>query len=214
MKFVWCLLFMCCSVQIMAQDDDTYPDYRKKTEGYARMAEKDLKAEVASFALAALEDRLNKTPLPAIPPVDYGANFITFEGNSIAVNIKAGPFDPSKSKIGTFGEKKHVVRINGKPFYGNYGTMPSYKIASVTMTIGKDTVQIPAEAYADLYSPVFTYNDDKGAVRTYNGVYLSPDKRTIYIYMLNRETIGSYEVTWIIQDKKYLRRVVDSGILK
>ncbi len=39
---------------------------------------KDLKAEVASFALAALEDRLNKTPLPAIPPVDYGANFITF----------------------------------------------------------------------------------------------------------------------------------------
>lgn len=214
MKFVWCLLFMCCSVQIMAQDDDTYPDYRKKTEGYARMAEKDLKAEVASFALAALEDRLNKTPLPAIPPVDYGANFITFEGNSIAVNIKAGPFDPSKSKIGTFGEKKHVVRINGKPFYGSYGTMPSYKIASVTMTIGKDTVQIPAEAYADLYSPVFTYNDEKGAVRTYNGVYLSPDKRTIYIYMLNRETIGSYEVTWIIQDKKYLRRVVDSGILK
>ncbi len=60
----------------------------------------------------------------------------------------------------------------------------------------------------------FTYNDDQGTVRTYNGVYLGGDKRTIYIYMLNRESIGSYEVTWIIQDKKYLRRVVDSGILK
>lgn len=215
MKFVWCLLFMCCSMSIMAQDDDnTYPDYRKKTEGYTRMAEKDLKAEVASFALAAIEDRLNKTPLPAIPPVDYGANFITFEGNNITVTIKAGTFDPSKHKIGTYGEKKHVVRIDGKPFYGNYGTLPNYSIASVTMTIGKDTVLIPAEAYADLYSPQFTYNDEKGAARTYNGVYLSPDKRTIYIYMLNRESIGSYEVTWIIQDKKYLRRVVDSGILK
>ncbi|NML24070.1 hypothetical protein HHL16_24545 [Pseudoflavitalea sp. G-6-1-2] len=215
MKLVWCLLLMCCSMQVIAQEDDnTYPDYRKKTEGYTRMAEKDLKGEVASFALAALEDRLNKSPLPAIPPVDYGANFITFEGNGIAVTIRSGPFDASKHKMGLYGEKKHVVRIDGKPFYGSYGATPQYSIASVVMTIGKDTVQIPKEAYGDLYSPVFTYNDEKGTTRTYNGVYLSPDKRTIYVYMLNKELIGSYEVTWIIQDKKYLRRVVDSGILK
>ena len=33
--------------------------------------------------------------------------------------------------------------------------------------------------------------------------------RKYYIYMLNGEGAGRYEVTWVIQDKHYLRRVVD-----
>jgi len=32
--------------------------------------------------------------------------------------------------------------------------------------------------------------------------------------MLKREAGGSYEVTWVIQNGKYLRRVVDFGFLK
>jgi hypothetical protein len=45
-------------------------------------------------------------------------------------------------------------------------------------------------------------------------VYRSADGKRIYIYMLKRETGGSYEVTWVIQDKKYLRRIIDFGFLK
>jgi hypothetical protein len=51
-------------------------------------------------------------------------------------------------------------------------------------------------------------------VKSYNKVFVSPDKKKVYIYMLNRDNLGSYEVTWVIQDKKYLRRVVDFGFLK
>jgi hypothetical protein len=29
--------------------------------------------------------------------------------------------------------------------------------------------------------------------------------------MLNKDEYGSYEVTWVIQDNKYLRRVIDFG---
>jgi hypothetical protein len=32
--------------------------------------------------------------------------------------------------------------------------------------------------------------------------------------MLNDEVKGKYEVTWIIQDKKYLQRVVDTGLMQ
>ena len=213
MRIVWCFIFMFAGIAATAQDDVPLPDNRNKREGYLRMAEKDLKADVASFAFAALEDRLGKTPLKAIPPVDYGANFITFEGNGIQVTIKSTPFDETKHKLGYYGEK-HLVKIDGKPFYGNYGTIPNYSVGPLTIVMGKDTVAIPPTATFDLYSPVFTYTDEKGNPKTHNGVYFSADGRTMYIYMINKETIGSYEVTWIIQDKKYLRRVVDSGILK
>jgi hypothetical protein len=36
----------------------------------------------------------------------------------------------------------------------------------------------------------------------------------MYIYMVNNEAIGKYEVTWILQDNKYVGRVVDSGIMR
>ena len=72
----------------------------------------------------------------------------------------------------------------------------------------------PPAAYADLYEPDFTYRDAAGTVKSYNKVLISPDKKKIYIYMLNRDELGSYEVTWVIKDKQYLRRVVDFGFLK
>ena len=76
---------------------------------------------------------------------------------------------------------------------------------------GKDTVNIPASAYFDLYNPGYTFPDGSGNRKTKDGVYLSADKQTFYIYMQNNDDTGSYEVTWVIQDKKYLRRVLDFG---
>jgi hypothetical protein len=78
--------------------------------------------------------------------------------------------------------------------------------------MGKDTVAIPAIAYFDLYEPSFVYSD-KTASRTRNAVYISSDGRTYYIYMFNPNGKGT-EYTWVIQDKKYLRRVVDFEVLK
>ncbi|WEK35975.1 MAG: hypothetical protein P0Y53_00555 [Candidatus Pseudobacter hemicellulosilyticus] len=204
-------VFLLTAFSALAQSD-SYPDNRNKREAYTRMAEKDLKNDLAAFAFAALDDRLNKQPLQSIPAVDFGANFITFEYDSFSVTIKGGVFRPSEHKLQYFDEK-YLVKIDNKPFYGSYGSVPQSNIASVTVLIGKDTIAIPQTAIFDLYSPEFTYSGANGSTRTNNGVYLSPDKRTLYIYMLNHETIGKYEVTWIIQDKKYLRRVVDSGLL-
>ncbi|HYE53398.1 MAG TPA: hypothetical protein VD996_01090 [Chitinophagaceae bacterium] len=206
------LLLVCSCFAAQSQDRD-FPDYRSKKENFLRMQEKDIRADLASFTMGGMDESIGKGKLFSLPATNYGTDFITFSGNDIEVTIRAGVFDPSKHKVQLFN-KKHVVKIDGKPYYGNYGEMPRTTIASVTMLIGKDSVVIPPAAYADLYEPDFTYRDASGQVKSYNKVYISPDKKKVYIYMLNRDDAGSYEVTWIIQDKKYLRRVVDFGFLK
>lgn len=91
--------------------------------------------------------------------------------------------------------------------------MPKTQIANVTVIIDRDTIAIPPAAYTDLYNPIFSFYD-KGVQKSQDKVYLSNDGRKVYVYLLKQEVGGSYEVTWIIQDKKYLRRVVDFGFLK
>ena len=206
-------MLVCCSLLSMAQD---FPDFRanNKKEAFSKMAEKDIRADLATFTIAGIDERIGKAPLKkVIPPVNFGTNFITFEGSDVKITIKAGSFEAAKHKL-LYYDKKYLTKIDGKVYYGEYGNVPRYGIESITVTVGKDTVAIPAIAFSDLYSPAFTYRDGSGTVRTHNGAYLSDDGHNIYIYMLNPENKGSYEVTWVIQDKKFLRRVVDTGLLQ
>lgn len=204
-----CAVALFVSFTIKAQDLD-YSDFRKKGEGFSRMMEKDLKPEIATFAMAGIEESINKKPLPKLPLKDVGNNYVRFEGDGMQVYIKTGAFLPTKHKI--IKQEDHVVKIDGKPFYGCYGTMPKTTIDSVGVIIGTDTVAIPSAAYKDIFNPSFSFSNE-GSQKTRNGVFLSPDKRRIYIYMLSLGD-GGTEYTWIIQDKKYLRRVLDYGVLK
>jgi len=211
MRTLFSLLFVLTSIAAMAQDDK--PDGRSKKDNFSKMREKDLRGDIAAFAMAGIDESVGRLPLKSIPMTDYGNNFMKFEGNNISVAVKAGIFIPTKHKLAYY-EETFLVKIDGKPYFGNYGKVPKTVIESVKVLVGKDTVAIPPIAYVDLYNPSFLYRDAAGTERTLNSVYFSPDKRTMYIYMLNKEDKGSYEVTWIIQDKKYLRRVVDFNLLK
>jgi len=212
MRIILPILFFLTSLTSLSQDRE-FPDFRSKKDNFLRMQEKDIRADLASFTMGGMDESVGKGKLFNIPATNFGTDFITFSGSDIQVTIKSGTFDKSKHKLQMF-QNKWLVRIDGKPYYGNYGEVPRTTIESVTVLVGKDTVQIPATAYFDLYEPDFTYRDATGTVKSYNKVYLSPDNKKIYIYMLNRDDYGSYEVTWVIQDKQYLRRVVDYGFLK
>lgn len=194
----------------LAQDLD-FPDFRTKKENFSRIREQDIRNDVASFALAALDESIGKNQLPAVPVRDYGMNFMTWQNDNIQVTIRTGVFNAKKHKL--MMQEDHLLRIDGKPYYGGvYGQAPHTTIESVTVIVGKDTVPIPPAAYTDLYDPKFSYNEN-GETRTRNGVFLSNDKHTFYIYMFNNDN-GGVEYTWIIRDKQYLRRVVDFGFLK
>ena len=212
MRYLLSLLIILTCFIANSQDLD-YPDYRSKKDNFSKMREKDLRGDIAAFAMAGIDESTGKLPLKNIPMTDYGTNFMKFEGNKISVTVKAGIFNPAKHKLSYYDEK-FLVKIDSKPYYGNYGKVPKTVIESVTIYVDKDTVVIPPVAFSDLYNPSFIYKDVSGTERTLNSVYFSPDKRTMYVYMLNKEDKGGYEVTWVVQDKKYLRRVVDFGLLK
>lgn len=204
-----CLFLVLFTLSSLAQDLD-FPDFRSKKDNFSKISDKDLRADIASFALAGVDESIGKAQLQSVAVKDYGPNFITYTNDNIQVTIKTGFFMPTKHKL--MMSETHLTKIDGKPYYGGiYGQPPHVTIESVTVLVGKDTVPIPATAYFDLYEPKFSYNEN-GATRSRNGVYLSNDKHTFYIYMLNIDN-GGAEYTWVIRDKQYLRRVVDVEFL-
>jgi len=198
MRTLFLIFFSFNALICLAQDD--HQDYRRKTESFARIYDKEIRGDLASFSIGGIEESLGKSPLQKLTLSNYDSNSMQFTGNNFVVNIRTGKFDPSKHKF--VYEAKFLVKIDNKPYYGNYGKVPRTTITEVTVISGKDTIHVPQTALFDLYNPVFNSLD---------AVYISSDKRKLYIYMLNKDDVGSYEVTWIIQDKAYLRRIVDLG---
>jgi hypothetical protein len=211
MRFFFLVMLVYINNLCLAQNDN-FPDYRSKKEIFSRITEKDIRSDIASYSMGGMDESIGKLPLKTIPITASGSNFISFAGNNIQVTITGAPFDPKKHKLG-FYDTKYLVKIDNKPYFGDYGKVPKTVIENVRVIIDRDTVAIPPAAYSDLYNPIFTFKE-KGVEKSQNKVYLSADGRKIYIYMLKPETGGSYEVTWVIQDKKYLKRVVDFGFLK
>ena len=216
MRFAFILLFISIANFCLAQGDD-FPDYRSKKEIFTRIQEKDIRADIASYAMGGMDESIGKVPLKTIPIVATGPNSITFEGttlkegSNIWITITTSPFDPKKHKLGYYD--KYLTKIDNKPYFGDYGKIPKTTIESISVVVDRDSVIIPQTAFADLYNPILTFTEG-GVQKSQNKVYLSGDGHKIYIYMLKPEKGGSYEVTWVIQDKKYLRRVVDFGFLK
>jgi hypothetical protein len=210
MRIIIGLLATLSSLSSLAQDLD-FPDFRSKKENFNKIREQDIRNDVASFALAALDESIGKAQLTTVPVKDFGATFMSFQSDNIQVIITTGVFTPKKHKL--MMSEDHLLRIDGKPYYdANPGKPPHTTIESIIVVVGKDTVPIPPTAFFDLYDPRFSYNEG-GATRTRNGVFLSNDKHTFYIYMFNNDN-GGFEYTWVIRDKQYLRRVVDWGFLK
>lgn len=203
-------ILLLCSTLALAQDDE-FRDFRNKKDNFVKVSQKDIRSDLASFLMAGIDESITKLPLKSVPVKAYGSDYMTFANDQIQVTIKTGVFDETRHKL--LFDNKHLVKIDNKPYYGNYGEMPRTTIASITVLVGKDTVAIPPTAYFDLYEPSFFYQDKDGTSKTRNGVFLSNDGRSIYIYMLNTAYKGN-EYTWVIQDKQYLRRVVDFDVLK
>ncbi|MBA2249910.1 MAG: hypothetical protein H0W12_06920 [Chitinophagaceae bacterium] len=186
-------------------------DNRNQRESFSKIPQHDIRADLASFTMGGVDESVGKGDISRIPFSSFGGDFMTFEGDGIKATIVTSDFNPAKHKLEY--DEKYLVRIDRKPFYGAYGSMPKKNITQVTMVIDKDSVSIPVAAYADLYNLKLTYKDKFGTERSTNGIYRSKDGHRVYLYLFCKDTTGSYEVTFVIQDKKYLRRVLDFGFM-
>lgn len=195
-----------------AQD---YPDYRSKKEQFVKLQEKNIRSDIATFSMGGIEESVGKEPLKSIPISAFGKDFITFEEGNIKVTIKSAPFESAKHKFTYYDPetKDYLLKIDSKPYFGDYGKMPQSYVSEVTAIIDRDTISVPATACVDLCNPILTFNEG-GKTKSQNKVFISADGHRLYVYLLKQESGGSYEATWIIQDKKYVKRVVDFGFLK
>lgn len=212
MKKIFIAISILYSVTALAQSSDDHIDTRRKTESFAKLPKDQIRTDLASFTLSGISESIGKAEFKKIPFTAFGNDYMTFEGDNIKATIKSARFDPAKHKLMYDDDEKFLIKIDRKTYYGGYGTVPITYVSNIILTVGGDTVSIPAAAYADIYNINFTYAD-KGTQRSTNGVYRSKDGHRIYIYVFSKDNKGSYEVTWVIQDKQYLRRVLDYGFM-
>lgn len=206
MRTLFILLFTAFGFSVFAQDD--IPDFRTKRENFKKLLDKDIRNDLARFTLGGLDESLGKDPLKDMPIKSCEKNSIVFANDTMQVVIKSEAFEPAKHKMQYY--EKYVIKIDNKPYYGSFGKPPKQSIASVLIITGRDTIMLSAGVLNDLYDPSFCYTDAQTRkIKSHCGVYFSADMKRIYIYMLNNESAGGYEVTWILQDKKYAKRVLD-----
>ena len=205
--FSMCILYGFSS---SAQKYYDYQDTRRKNESFARLPKTQIRADLATFTLSGISEAIGKDDLQKISFTTFGPDYMNFEGDDIKASIKLSPFDKSKHRLDF--DEKYLIRIDRKTYYGDYGNIPKTYISNITIVVDNDTVAIPPMAYADIYNVNLTYSD-KGTLRSRNGIYKSKDGHRIYLYLFCKNATGSYEVTWIVQDKKYLRRVLDYGFM-
>ncbi|GAC1591958.1 MAG: hypothetical protein NVS3B19_13290 [Ginsengibacter sp.] len=212
MKRSFLFLILSCTFLIpFAQKIEELTDNRGKRESFLKLQRKDVRNDLAAFTLTGVEETLFKGELTKIPYAEYGPNFMTYEGDGIKASVTTAPFVTGKHRMDY--DEKYLIKIDRKPFYGDYGKVPKSYISNITMTIGKDSIQIPSAAYFDLYNFNFAFTDKEGAKRSTNGIYRSRDGSRIYLYLFCKDNSGSYEVTFVIENKKYAFRVLDYGFM-
>jgi hypothetical protein len=210
MKSFITIICVCCSFCGISQKFYDYQDTRKKNESFAKLPKTDIRADLSTFTLSGIDEAVGKDELKKIPFTTFGGDFMNFAGDDVKAFVKVVPFNPAKHKLDY--DEKYLIRIDRKPYYGDYSDVPKTVIGSIQLTIGADTVMIPPAAFADLCNLTFTYTE-QGALRSRNGIYKSKDGHRLYLYLFCKDATGSYEVTYLIQDKKYLRRVLDYGFM-
>ena len=210
MKAIFFSLCVLYGFSSSAQKYYDYQDTRRKNESFARLPKTQIRADLATFTLSGISEAIGKDDLQKISFTTFGPDYMNFEGDDIKASIKLSPFDKSKHRLDF--DEKYLIRIDRKTYYGDYGNIPKTYISNITIVVDNDTVAIPPMAYADIYNVNLTYSD-KGTLRSRNGIYKSKDGHRIYLYLFCKNATGSYEVTWIVQDKKYLRRVLDYGFM-
>ncbi len=209
-SFFLVILTMYCYFS-QAQKNLELFDNRSKKESFTKVPQKEIRADLATFTMGGVDESIGKEQLKKISFTSFNSDSMFFEGDGIKALIAIAPFDAATHKL--MYDEKYLVKIDRKYYYGDYGNLPKKQISQIRLMIGRDTIVIPAAAYSDFYNLSLTYQDKTGTQRSANAIYRSNDGRRVYLYLFSKDNTGSYEVTWVIQDRKYVRRVVDYGFM-
>ena len=135
-----------------------------------------------------------------IPFKNLSDSVVKFRIDTIELIVIKTKFNPKKNKLqyhkedSSISETSWLEKINGKEIWGTDGNVPEYQYGQITLSIGKNKINLPMD---NLYEPNFastTVNFDK-------------KNNTIYISAMNSDGAGGYAVLWIIENGRFKKRI-------
>ena len=88
MRILLSVLLLSTAFTSLAQDD--FPDYRSKKDNFIKIAQKDIRGDLASFSIAGIDESTGKGKLKSIPSTYTDATTMKFEGNNVPINSREG----------------------------------------------------------------------------------------------------------------------------
>lgn len=144
------------------------------------------------------------TPIHAfteLKTIDTKEHQLVLQGQGIEIIISTGPFDKEQHTFKYDETGKYIIAIDDKRVWGTDGGMPTTEYKSVTVSFNGNTVTLPKEALHNLYQPNITHTR----------AYYDKTADASYITTLNSDGAGGYCLVFVVKDKKYKERVMNTG---
>jgi hypothetical protein len=141
--------------------------------------------------------------LDTLPLYRLMGNEVVFADGNCTIKIAKRPFNKAMHKLLMSNEGGYncLAAIDSLPIWGTDCDTPRYEYNYIDIEIDGKKVAIPPSATNGLYEPSLHFNK----------VYRTKNRRRYFIHVWNSDGAGAYELTFIIDNGKYLRRVADDG---
>ncbi len=198
--------------QVYSQTDVVVvPDSKGLYESFFSLKDSTMRAEIGSFSfigsIVGLSNNVSLREFGVQSQTNYSITLIL---DDLKIHIVRGPFNQALHRLSYYGPFGYVYKIDGRFFWGFDGRVPNQKLYAVYVYFGQERLELPQSAFRDIYEPNFcTPRRLFRSEQCHTRAFLSEDGNRIYIYMLNSKIPSLYEVSWIINDKRYIGRVVD-----
>lgn len=138
----------------------------------------------------------------SIPVIVQQADKVVLQGKVISIVLAKQPFDRTKNKLNYHKRHKdQLERINGKPYWGTDSGIPRTEYASMTVSIGTRKIMVPRQAFENLFEPNLQQTSAN----------YDQQHDILYIYAMNSDGAGAYQVIWKIVKGAYKERLVVYG---
>jgi hypothetical protein len=210
------------SYLIQANPTTFQQDFKVFKESLMYVDDSIVKKEVAFFSIVG---RYTLKPKPyaksqvnEIKVSNFTDSSSTFSTKEFTIYLSSTKFDTAGHRIMQDSTDWPLLEIDSVLSFGTFTNIPKSKIKSVEYIFNNQRISLPERAIAGVYEPNFAFYNNKGerlkSLTEYPQtalckVFQSLDKKRIYIHMQNSDAMSAYEITWVIQNNKYLRRIID-----
>ncbi len=225
LKLLFQFFLFFVAIGTCAQQDSVSIQTLKARESFWNLSDTTIRNEIASFNRKgdSIKQRaaVKAVKLTEIPLMSCSDTVANFHLKSAYIHLYFSDFDFTDHQLSYFPGKglDSILLIDNQPFWGTNGKLPKRKVKDVFFVLHSHyLVDFPSEAFTGIYEPpLCTWDYNPVGKTVHREALATPHLRLLksetshhmYLYMLNGEDENRYEVIWILENERYLTRVVD-----